>query len=82
MVDPVDGGRFISRFSNNTVHYTPTTTSQNFSMTLVTSGNEIALDDALQFTLVLSVISSTFSGGFTVIILSSANVIIDDLDSE
>ena len=51
-------------------------------MTLATSGNNIALEDALNFTLVLSVISSTFSGGFTVIVLNSANVIIDDLDGE
>ena len=82
MVDPVDGGRFISRFSNNIVQYTPTTTSHNFSMALATSGNQVALEDALNFTLVLSVISSTFTSGFTVIVLSSANVIIDDLDSE
>ena len=50
-------------------------------MTLVTSGNNIALEDALNFTLVLSVTSSSFSD-YTVIVLSSTNVIIDDLDSE
>ena len=50
-------------------------------MTLVTSGNNVALENALKFTLVLSVTSSSFSG-FTVIVLSSVNVIIDDLDGE
>ena len=50
-------------------------------MTLATSGNQVALEDALNFTLVLSVTSSSFSG-FTVIVLSSPNVIIDDLDGE
>ena len=50
-------------------------------MTLATSGNNIALEDALHFTLELSVTSSYFSH-YTVIVLSSANVIIDDLDGE
>ena len=50
-------------------------------MTLATSGNNFALEDTLHFTLVLSVTSSTFSD-YTVIVLSSANVIIDDLDCE
>ena len=50
-------------------------------MTLATSGNQVALEDAPSFTLVLSVTSSSFSG-FTVIVLSSPNVIIDDLDCE
>ena len=50
-------------------------------MTLAISGNNIALEDALKLTLKLSVTSSSFSD-YTVIVLSSANVIIDDLDSE
>ena len=50
-------------------------------MTLATSGNQVALEDALKLTLVLFVTSSSFSG-FTVILLTSANIIIDDLDSE
>ena len=50
-------------------------------MTLATSGNNLALENALKFTLVLSVTSSSFSG-FTVIVLSSPNVIIDDLDGK
>ena len=50
-------------------------------MILADSGNQVALEDVLKFTLVLSVTSSSFSG-FTVIVLSSANVIIDDLDDE
>ena len=77
----VDGGRFIRRFSNNDIQYTPSTTSHNFMMTLADSGNQVALEDALSFTLVMSVTSSSFSG-FTVIVLSSPNVIIDDLDGE
>ena len=77
----VDGGRFIRRFSNNDIQYTPSTTSHNFTMTLADSGNQVALEDALSFTLVVSVTSSSFSG-FTVIVLSSPNVIIADLDGE
>ena len=50
-------------------------------MTLATSGNQFALEDSLNFDLELSVTSSSFSD-YTVIILSSADVIIDDLDSE
>ena len=50
-------------------------------MTLATSGNQIALEKGLNFTLVLSVTFSSFSG-LTVIVLSSANVIINDLDGE
>ena len=50
-------------------------------MTLTTNGNQVALEDALNFTLVLSVTSVSFSG-YTVIVLSSTNVIIDDLDGE
>ena len=79
----VDGGRFIRRFSDNNIQYTHTTTSQYFNMTLATSGNQVALEDALNFNLVLSVTSSSFSGSdYTVIVLRSANVIIDDLDGE
>ena len=59
----------------------PSVYTNNFSMTLATSENQIALEDALNFTTLLSVTSSNFSG-FTVIVLSSANVIIDNLDSE
>ena len=77
----VDGGRFIRSFDNNDIQYTPSTTSHNFTMTLADSGNQVALEDALSFTLVVSVTSSSFSG-FTVIVLSSPNVIIDDLDGE
>lgn len=52
-------------------------------MTLATDGNQIALDDDLMFTLETSVVGSpTFSGGFTMIVLSSASVTIGDLDGE
>ena len=78
----VDGGRFISSFSNNDIQYRPSSTIHNFTMTLADSGNQVALEDALNFTLVLSFTSSDFGGVFTVIVLSSANVLIDDLDGE
>ena len=77
----LDVQRFITSYSTTYLQYTPTTTSQNFSITLADSGNQVALEDALNFSLVLSVTFSSFSG-YTVIVLSSANVTINDLDGK
>ena len=49
-------------------------------MTLA-SGNQIALEDGLSFYIELSVCYSSFND-LTVIVLSSAHIVIDDLDGE
>ena len=49
-------------------------------MTLA-SGNEIALEDELSFNIGLSVCYSSFND-LTVIVLSSAHIVIEDLDGE
>ena len=75
-----DSKLFIYRFSSAVLQLTSTTLTQNFTMTLA-SGNQIALEDGLSFDIELSVCYSSFND-LTVIVLSSAHIVIDDLDSE
>ena len=52
-------------------------------MTLATSGNQVALEDALDFNLELFLGSANCPfTSLTTILLGSANIIIEDLDGE